>query len=189
MTITKDKFATINYILRDTEGLELDSSVGTEPLGYIHGRGYLIPGLEAQLEGKSAGDKFTCTIEPKDAYGERDDRLVAQVTRDKFEEGSPIELGMHFQVMTPAGPSIVRITEINDDTITIDGNHEMAGKTLNFEIEVVEVRDATQQELEMLEQRSCGGCGGCGGGGCGGDCSGGCDNGDCGGEGCGNCGN
>ncbi len=189
MTITKDKFAAINYILKDTEGVELDSSVGTEPLGYIHGRGYLIPGLEAQLEGKSAGDKFTCTIEPKDAYGERDDRLVAQVTRDKFEEGSPIELGMHFQVMTPAGPSIVRITEINDDTITIDGNHEMAGKTLNFEIEVVEVRDATQQELEMLEQRSCGGCGGCGGGGCGGDCSGGCDNGDCGGEGCGNCAN
>ena len=122
MTITKDKFAAINYILKDTEGVELDSSVGTEPLGYIHGRGYLIPGLEAQLEGKAAGDKFTCTIEPKDAYGERDDRLVAQVTRDKFEEGSPIELGMHFQVMTPAGPSIVRITEINDDTITIDGD-------------------------------------------------------------------
>lgn len=184
MTITKNKFAAINYILRDTEGLELDSSVGAEPLGYVHGRGYLIPGLEAQLEGKATGDKFSCTIEPKDAYGERDERLVAQVTRDKFEEGSPIELGMHFQVMTPAGPSIVRITRIDDDTITIDGNHEMAGKTLNFEIEVVEVRDATQEELDMLEQRSCGGCGGCGGGGCGG-----CDSGDCGSQGCGNCGN
>ncbi|MBO4533335.1 MAG: peptidylprolyl isomerase [Treponema sp.] len=184
MTITKDKFAAINYILKDTQGVELDSSTGTEPLGYIHGRGYLIPGLEAQLEGKTSGDKFSCIIEPQDAYGERDERLVAQVTRDKFEEGSPIEIGMHFQVMTPAGPSIVRITEINDDTITIDGNHEMAGKTLNFEIEVVEVRDPTPQELEMLEQRSCGGCGGCGGGGCG-DC--GSDG--CSGEGCGNCGN
>ena len=107
---------------------------------------------------------------------------MAQVTRDKFEEGSPIELGMHFQVMTPAGPSIVRITQINDDTITIDGNHEMAGKTLNFEIEVVEVRDPTQQELDMLEQRSCGGCGGCGGGGCGN-----CNEDDCSGDGCGNC--
>ena len=139
---------------------------------------------DAVILGKAAGDKFTCTIEPKDAYGERDDRLVAQVTRDKFEDGSPIEIGMHFQVMTPAGPSIVRITEINDDTITIDGNHEMAGKTLNFEIEVVEVRDPTEQELEMLEQRSCGGCGGCGGGDCGSDCGG-----DCSGQGCGSCDN
>ena len=95
-----------------------------------------------------------------------------------------IEPGMHFQVMTPAGPTIVTVIEVNGDKIKIDGNHEMAGKTLCFEIEVLDVRDATTEELQQLEQRaSCGGCGGCGG-----DCSGGC--GDCGGgEGCGNCGN
>ena len=177
MTITKDKFAAINYTLRDKDGVQLDSSVGLEPLGYIHGRGYLIPGLEAQLEGKAPGDKFSCTIEPKDAYGERDERLVAQVTRDRFELDAPIEVGMHFQVMTPGGPTIVWVVEIDGDSIKIDGNHEMAGKTLNFEIEVVEVRDATQEELDRLQnQGGCGGCGGCGGEGCG--------QGDCGGEGC-----
>ncbi len=183
MNITKDKFATINYTLKDMEGMILDSSEGQEPLGYIHGRGYLIPGLEAQLEGKSAGDKFSCTIEPKDAYGERDERLVAEITRDRFEIDSPIEVGMHFQVMTPAGPTIVSVIEINGDNIKIDGNHEMAGKTLNFDIEVLDVRDATAEELEQLEKRaSCGACGGACGGDCGTDCNSSC--GDCGG--CGN---
>ena len=177
MTITKDKFAAFNYTLKDVNGVLLDSSVGLEPLGYVHGRGYLIPGLEAQLEGKAKGDKFSCTIEPKDAYGERDERLVAQVPRERFETDTPIEIGMQFQVQTPAGPTIVSVVKIDGDQITIDGNHEMAGKTLNFDIEVVEVRDTTAEELEELEKRaSCGGCGGCGGNGCGD------------GEGCGNCG-
>lgn len=184
MVITKDKFAAFNYTLKDSEGNQIDSSFGLEPLGYVHGRGYLIPGLEAQLEGKSKGDKFSCVIQPKDAYGERDERLVAKVTRDRFETDEKIELGMQFQVQTPAGPTIVTVVDINDDFITIDGNHEMAGKILNFDIEIVEVRDTTPEEIEQLEARSCGGCGGCGGD-CGGSC-GGCES-EC-GEGCGeNC--
>ena len=173
MVITKDKFAAFNYILKDVNGVELDSSANTEPLGYVHGRGYLIPGLEAQLEGKAPGDKFSCTIQPKDGYGERDERLVAELPKDRFETDDQIEVGMQFQVMTPAGPTIVTVIEVNGDRIKIDGNHEMAGKVLNFDIEVVEVRDTTEEELAQLES----GCGGCGGGGCG----------DCGGEGCGNC--
>ena len=185
MVITKDKFAAFNYTLKDADGVQLDSSVGGEPLGYVHGRGYLISGLEAQLEGKTEGDKFSCTIQPKDAYGERDERLVAQVPRDRFETDAAIELGMQFQVMTPAGPTIVTVVGIDGDMIKIDGNHEMAGKTLNFDIEVVQVRDTTPEELEEFEKRAagCGGCGGCGGeGGCG-------EDGGCGGEGCGNCNN
>lgn len=175
MVITKDKFAAFNYVLKDVNGVELDSSVNTEPLGYVHGRGYLIPGLEAQLEGKAPGDKFSCTIQPKDGYGERDERLVAEVPRDRFETDDEIEVGMMFQLQTPAGPTIATVVEVNGDKIKIDGNHEMAGKVLNFDIEVVEVRDTTPEELAQLES----GCGGCGGGGCGG----------CGGEGCGNCNN
>ena len=192
MVIAKDKFAAFNYTLKDVDGVQLDSSFGGEPLGYVHGRGYLIPGLEAQLEGRSAGDKFSCTIAPKDAYGERDERLVAQVPRERFETDMQIEKGMQFQVQTPAGPTIVTVVGIDGDMIKIDGNHEMAGKTLNFDIEVVEVRDITPEELEQLESRaSCGGCGGCGGdGGCG-NCGEDCNNdGGCGGDGgCGNCAN
>ena len=163
MVITKDKFAQIHYILKDVNGVELDSSVGSEPLGYIQGHGYLIQGLEARLEGKSPGDKFSCTIEPKDGYGERDERLVAELPRDRFEFDAPIEKGMHFQVQTPAGPTIVTVIDVQGDLIKIDGNHEMAGKTLNFDIEVVDVRDATQEELDAIANSSgCGGCGGCG---------------------------
>ena len=174
MVITKDKFAAFNYTLKDANGVELDSSVGMEPLGYVHGRGYLIPGLEAQLEGKAPGDKFSCTIQPKDGYGERDERLVAELSKDRFETDAEIEVGMQFQVMTPAGPTIVTVIEVNGDKIKIDGNHEMAGKVFNFDIEVVEVRDTTEEELAQLESGCGGGCGGCGGG--------------CGNEGCGGCG-
>lgn len=182
MTITKDKFAAFHYTLRDANGVELDSSAGTEPLGYVHGRGYLIPGLEAQLEGKAPGDKFSCTIQPKDGYGERDERLVAELSKDRFETDAEIEVGMQFQVMTPAGPTIVTVIEVNGDRVKIDGNHEMAGKILNFDIEVVEVRDTTEEELAQLES-GCGGCGGnCGGCGSNEECGG------CGGnEGCGDC--
>lgn len=181
MVITKDKFAAFNYVLKDENGVELDSSAGTDPLGYVHGRGYLIPGLEAQLEGKAAGDKFSCTIQPKDSYGERDERLVAELPKDRFDTDVEIEVGMQFQVTTPAGPTIVTVIEVNGDRVKIDGNHEMAGKVLNFDIEVVEVRDTTEEELAQLESGcggNCGGCGGCGGGDCGeGSCEGDCGNG------------
>ena len=182
MKITKDKFVAIHYTLKGEDGVKLDSSEGLEPLGYVQGRGYLIPGLEAQLEGKEKGDKFSCTIEPKDGYGERDERLVAELPRERFDTDVEIEVGMQFQVETPAGPTIVTVTEVNGDRVKIDGNHEMAGKVLNFDIEVVEVRDITAEELEQLESnRGCGGCGGCGGNGCGeGDCGqGDCGQGDC----------
>ena len=97
-----------------------------------------------------------------------------KVGRDQFETDQPIEIGMKFQVMTPAGVSIVTVTKVEADEITIDGNHELADKVFHFDVEVVEVRDATDEELNPP---SCGG--GCGG------CSGDCSDGSCGG--CGGC--
>lgn len=175
MKITKDKWALIHYTLTDDAGTVLDSSIGQEPLGYLHGNGYLISGLEAELEGKEPGAKFTAVIQPKDAYGEYDKDIVLDVPRDKFDTDQTIELGMMFQVMTPQGPAVVRVVEVGPETIKIDGNHELAGKTLHFDVEVVEVREPTEEDLAP----SCG-CG-CGGG-CGGDCGG------CGEEGCEGCG-
>ena len=180
MKIEKDKWVNIHYTLTGEDGKVIDSSVGKEPLGYIHGRGYLIPGLEAELEGKEAGAKFKAVIEPKDAYGEFDPRMVMEVEREKFEGIDVIEVGQQFQVMTQGGPAIVRVVEVGDDKVKIDGNHELAGKKITFDVEVVEVREPSEEELNP----SCGCGGGCGG--CGGDC-----NGDC-GEGCsceGGCGN
>ena len=152
MKIENDKWVEIHYTLKNDAGEQLDSSVGNEPLGYVHGRGYLIAGLENLLAGHEPGDKF--------------------------EFDGEITVGMPFQVMTPSGLSIVHVTKVEGDKITIDGNHELAGKALNFDIEVVNVRDATEEELSPS---GCGGgCGGCGGGCGGGDC------GDC-GSSCGGC--
>ena len=183
MKIENDKWVEIHYTLKNDEGVQLDSSVGNEPLGYVHGRGYLISGLESLLEGHEPGDKFTAHIEPKDGYGEYDERLIVELDRDKFEFDGEITVGMPFQMMTPSGLSIVHVTKVEGDKITIDGNHELAGKALNFDIEVVGVRDATEEELAPTSGGCGGGCGGCGGCG-GGDCGSGCGNGGCGSCGC-----
>lgn len=180
MKIENEKWVAIHYTLKDDDGNQLDSSVGGVPLGFVYGRGYLITGLEKELADKQAGDKFSAVIQPAEGYGEYDSRLIIEVDRKQFEFDGELQLGMQFSVMTPQGPSFVRIVEINGDKIKIDGNHELAGKVLHFDVEVVEVRDATEEELTPP---SCGsGCGG-GCGGCGSDCGGDCSTG-CGGCGC-----
>lgn len=178
MVIEKDKMVAIHYTLKDDNGVEIDSSAGGNPLAYIHGNGYLIPGLEKELEGKSAGDKFKAVIQPEEGYGVYDERLIATLSRERFDLPGDIEIGMQFQVSTPAGPTIVRVTKVEGDNITIDGNHELAGKVLHFDVEVVEVRELTEEEKQQMLSGGCG-CG-CGGG-CGGNCSGDCG-GDCGGN-------
>ncbi len=175
MVVENDKYVSIHYILKNDEGKVLDSSTD-RTLDYIHGRGYLLPKLEEYILGKKPGDKFNATLEPSDGYGEYRKEFITEVSRSNFEEGAPIEVGMAFQAMSAMGPQIVKVTKIEGDKITIDANHDLAGVRLNFEIEVVDVRDATEDELNPP---SCGGCGGNCGGGCGGDCSDG---------GCGGCG-
>ena len=177
MKIEKDKWVAIHYTLKDDDGNVIDSSVGAAPLGYIHGNGYLIVGLENELNGREAGDKFSCKIAPIDGYGEYDPDLVKDVPRSQFEFDGEIEKGMQFQAMSPQGPIILTVLEVNGDTVKLDGNHALAGKNLNFDVEVVEVREPTEEELNP--QGCGGGCGGCGGG-C--DCSGDCGSGGC----CGN---
>lgn len=181
MKIEQDKWVAIHYTLKGEDGNVIDSSVGGSPLGFPCGRGYLIYGLEKALEGREEGEKFSVTIQPEEAYGVYDEALKMDVPRERFEIDGDIEIGMQFQMITPQGPAIVRVVETGDKFIQIDANHELAGKVLNFDVEIVEVRDATEEELNPQ------GCGGCGGG-CGGRCGGSCGE-DCGGcgEGCGNC--
>ena len=183
MKIEKNKWVAIHYTLLDDDGKLIDSSVGGEPLGFPFGFGYLISGLENALEGREQGEKFTVKIAPEDGYGVYDEALKMDVARERFEMDGEIEVGMHFQMITPQGPAIVRVVETGDNFIKIDANHELAGKNLNFDVEIVEVRDATEEELNP---RGCGGCGGNCGGGCDGNCDGGCD-GNC-DNGCGDCG-
>ena len=177
MKIEKDKVVQIHYVLKDKDGTEIDSSKETGPLQYVHGNGYLIKGLESQLEGKEPGAKFTAFVEAKDAYGEYDEKLVVDVPRSQFDSSTEIEVGMQFQAESAVGPAIVTVKKVSPETITIDANHELAGKDLNFDVEVVDVRDMTEEETAQMKSGCGGDCscdGGCGGGcssGCGGDCS------------------
>ncbi len=175
MTITSNKVVAIDYTLKNSEGEIIDSSTGSTPLEYIHGRGSLITGLERELEGKQAGDEFSVVIEPADAYGERNEELIFEVPRSQFEEGTVIEEGMQFEAAAPEGSRIVTVIKTGTDSVTIDANHPLAGEKLFFDIKIIDVRDATDEELAG-NPADCGCGGGCGGG-CGSDT--GCGSGGC----------
>ncbi len=147
MQIAKDKVVTIDYTLMDGQGTVLDSSQDDEPLSYIQGAGSIIPGLEAALEGKSIGEALQVTIAPDQAYGERDEALMQTVSRDSFEGADQLEAGMRFRVQSDSGLQVITVVAVQGDAVTIDGNHPLAGVTLNFDVTIRGVRDATGEEL------------------------------------------
>jgi len=147
MQATKEKVVSIDYTLTDEQGSVIDTSSGRGPLAYLHGAGNIIPGLENALEGKSAGDTLTVTVPPDQAYGEHDPELVQAVPRDRFPAGSDVRVGTQFQAQTPVGQRIVTVVGVNNDEVTVDANHPLAGKPLTFDVTVVEVREATADEL------------------------------------------
>lgn len=148
MKIEQNKVGMINYSLTDSEGNLIDSSNG-QALAYLHGHSNLIPGLEKELEGKGTGDKFNANIPASKAYGEVEPNLIQEgVPKSMFQGVDNLEVGMRFEAQSEQGVHSVEITDIQDETVTVDGNHPLAGKDLNFDIEVMGVRDATEEELE-----------------------------------------
>lgn len=148
MQISKDKVVSIDYTLTNPQGEVLDSSQGRPPLAYLQGQGNIIAGLERELEGKRVGDQMQITIQPVDAYGERDENLVQPVPREAFKGVDNIQPGMQFQAQGPNGQqAIVRIVEVSDNEVKVDANHPLAGVALTFDVTVRDVRDATEEEL------------------------------------------
>ena len=137
----------MHYTLTNSDGEVLDSSSGGEPLAYLHGAGNIIPGLESALVGKQAGDTLNVVVAAADAYGERHDGLVQEVPREAFQGVEDIQAGMRFQAQTDQGPVSVVVTAVTEQTVTVDGNHPLAGQQLTFDVEVVAVRDANEEEL------------------------------------------
>jgi FKBP-type peptidyl-prolyl cis-trans isomerase SlyD len=175
MAITKSKVVSIEYTLTDDQNKVIDSTIGQSPLDYLHGFGNIIPGLENALEGRAQGDHFSVHIPAAEAYGERDERLIAGIPRTNFEETELIEPGMQFHAHSPEGIRMFTVTAVAGDTITVDGNHPLAGMDLTFEVTIAGIRDASEEELSHghVHGHGHGGCGdGCGGEKCG-DC--GCD--------------
>jgi FKBP-type peptidyl-prolyl cis-trans isomerase SlyD len=159
MNITKDLVVSIHFGVAEVDGSPLDSTENGAPLDFIQGAGYLVPGLEAELEGKEVGDKFDIKLAAKDAYGEFQENLVQQVPREMFEDVDAVEVGMSFQAETDQGPRTVEVTEITDGMISIDANHPLAGMDLQFVGEVVGIREATEEELEHGHVHSAASCG------------------------------
>jgi len=146
MIISENAAVLFHYTLTDEEGNQLDSSKGKDPLAYLHGHKNIIPGLEQEMEGKQAGDVMVVTIAPADAYGERQEQMVQEVPRKTFQ-ADDINVGMRFEAQTPNGALTVVVTGVTDETVTVDGNHPLAGKELTFDVRIDSVREATEEEL------------------------------------------
>jgi len=146
MQIADNMAVSIHYTLTNDDGEVLDSSIGDEALVYLHGTGNIIPGLETELHGKAVGDKFKVRIPAEDAYGEQNDEMIQVIPREMFEGIEEIELGMQFHADVGSGSGEVTIVNIDGDDITIDGNHPLAGLALTFDVEVMAVRPATEEE-------------------------------------------
>jgi len=139
-----------DYVIRDPDGEVVDSSDGSEALSFVEGDGSTIRGLEDALMGRSAGDEFQVTILPDDAYGLSQRSLIRTVSTDMFElDIDELKVGMVFQVGSGDAVEVVKVTEISEEGITIDGNHPLAGITFNFDIKVLEAREATHEEMGL----------------------------------------
>ena len=146
MQVADNMAVSIHYTLTDDDGEVLDSSIGDEALVFLQGSGNIISGLENAMVGKVVGDKFNVRIAPEDAYGELMEDMIQVISRDMFEGIDDIEVGMQFHADVNSGSGIVTVVSIDDDNITIDGNHPLAGLALTFDVEVIDVRPATEEE-------------------------------------------
>ena len=147
-TVKKDRVISLNFTLNDENGEMLDQSEEGAPLEYLHGAHDIIPGLEKALEGKHLGDHVRVVIPPSEAYGEYEVSLVDEVSREQFPGIDDIQPGMQFQTtMDDGAPMVINVTAVDEDTVVVDGNHPLAGVTLVFDVDIVGVREAAEDEI------------------------------------------
>ena len=159
MNIEDKMYVAIDYTLTLESGQEIDKSPTGEPLGFIAGTGQIIPGLEKALMGRAAGDSAKLIVEPEDAYGPVKDELFQEIPQSQFPSDVEVKPGMAFEAQGPNGPFMITVSKINDDTVTVDLNHPMAGKQLHFDVNVIEVREPSAEELAQAADSFSSGCG------------------------------
>jgi FKBP-type peptidyl-prolyl cis-trans isomerase SlyD len=174
MKIADKTVVQMHYTLTSDEGAIIDSSEGREPLQYIQGAHMIVVGLEKAMVGHEVGDKFDVKVIPSEGYGEYDESLSQEVPVEVFQGVDKVEPGMMFYAQTPMGPMPIRVKSVSGNKAVIDANHELAGKDLYFAIEVVSVREATEDDCKCGEEghececggegkkENCDGNGGCG---------------------------
>ena len=148
MEIQENSVVGMHYTLKNGTGEILDSSEGSEPLHFLYGSGSIVAGLESALIGKTIGEKIDVTVEPEDGYGIRRDGLRQEMPLSAFEGIDDVQVGMYFQIEREDAPMTMRIVAIDGDTVTVDGNHELAGVRLHFSVSIESVRDATPEEID-----------------------------------------
>ncbi len=158
MKIADKTVVQMHYTLTSDEGKVIDSSEGREPLQYIQGAHMIVVGLEKAMVGHEVGDKFDVKVIPSEGYGEYNEEMTQEVPLDVFQGVDKVVEGMMFYAQTPAGPMPIRVKSVSEKTAVIDANHELAGQNLNFAIEVVSVREATEEDLKPMGHHCC--CGG-----------------------------
>lgn len=147
MQIQPNSVVTLHYTLKDNEGNVIDQSEDGSFL-YLHGAMNIIPGLEKELTGKSAGDELTVKVSPEEGYGQRDESRIQEVPKEMFQNADEVQVGVQFHAQSPDGQAIVvTVVEVKDDAVVIDANHALAGVELNFEVKVVDVREASEEEI------------------------------------------
>ncbi len=144
--VAAGKVAIIHYTLKNDAGETIDSSVGHDPMPYLHGGGNIVEGLEEALAGKSIGDKVDVVVPPEKGYGPKQDAPPQPVPRDAFPPDVELEVGMQFMVEAGEGYAPVWIVGVQEDSVLLDGNHPLAGATLHFSVELVGLRDASDEE-------------------------------------------
>ena len=159
MKISNNHVVVLHYAVSDSEDTLIDSSYDHQPLAVIQGTHYLIPGLESALEGHQAGDKFEVEVSAENAYGPREDGFVQAVPKEMFGSIDDLQVGSQLRATTDDGEQTVIVVAMDDDTITVDGNHPLAGIDLKFDVEILEVRAATEEELAHGHVHGEGGCG------------------------------
>jgi FKBP-type peptidyl-prolyl cis-trans isomerase SlyD len=149
MQIANKKAVAIDYSLSIDDGIIVDASEKGAPLWYLHGVGNLVPGLEKELSGMSLGDKKTVVVSAEEGYGERQTDRVHEVPKDRFPPGTAFSIGDQVMARSPAGEEVpARVAGMTAKQVTVDFNHELAGKILTFEIRIAEIRKATKEEIE-----------------------------------------
>jgi FKBP-type peptidyl-prolyl cis-trans isomerase SlyD len=151
----KKRVLSFNYTLKDTKGQVLDSSTDG-PLAFLEGSQQIIPALEDQIKSMLIGQKKNVKLAAKDAYGEVEEKMVMDVPKKEVAH-LQIEVGSFLQLQLQDSMKVVRITKITDDTVTLDGNHPLAGQDLEFDVELVDSRDASNEEMAHGHAHGAGG--------------------------------
>jgi FKBP-type peptidyl-prolyl cis-trans isomerase SlyD len=153
IAVGPDTFVTLSYVLFDERGEAVDRTAEDNPLTYVHGYAQIVPGLERGLEGLHAGEKRSIVVEPDEAFGQKDEDGIFQVEKEDFPNSDEVAPGDEFLAQGPDGEAMtMRVLEVRPDTFVVDTNHPLAGQRVRFEVEVNEVRQASEDEISQAQQ-------------------------------------